>query len=557
MSSQSTTSWACSATNAGVASLTISKNGGSAQPFSLKGVCYSPAPINGSNATAPAIGDWFWDSNSGTGYSNTGWDALWDRDLPNIRALGANTVRVYSMLSRQLDSGGGYPSPHWDSGALMTHTDFLDKCWNGGENPLYVMVGIPLPQAMFWHSIYETTPQSQIEFWTNVLSETVAQVASHPAVIGFIIQNEWDSNLVTWGNHPNSVPFWWSQVELMAQTAKTALGTNQKLIGMAVHDNPNIAGTCQTYMAACTSMDFWGVNTYQTVNFNSIFNASTIGPGYGGLTGAALKPVILTEWGLPATGHRDANNPATIYADATTIGNTATYITNVAPNAYAQPLCLGMYYFEYCDEWWNQGGAPNIHTWYGGTADSGFPNGFWDQDGFGLFSQARGGGLPNSAPIWTENGGTGAPALPIDIVAVRQGTYSALCQVFDAKNFPVYAIDSWQDTGLSITAAQTVDISYLAGLWTANPNDNNGALYGATGNPQPITAKPGYAMPGQNEGALVGKIGNDVFLIGNGATAPAGLSGKLMLCINDDLTGQYGAGLTDNSGLLTAKIKVS
>ncbi len=118
----------------------------------------------------------------------------------------------------------------------------------------------------------------------------------------------------------------------------------------------------------------------------------------------------------------------------------------------------------------------------------------------------------------------------------------------------VQANIKWQKTGVNLTASQTVNITYLSGLWTANPNDNNGQLYNANGNPTFIPAKPGYTMPGQNEGALIGKIGNTVFLVGMGVTTPSGLSGELELCINDDLNGIYGPGFKDNKGSIVVQI---
>lgn len=114
----------------------------------------------------------------------------------------------------------------------------------------------------------------------------------------------------------------------------------------------------------------------------------------------------------------------------------------------------------------------------------------------------------------------------------------------------------WYDTGININADTVATISYVSGLWTANPNDNNGQLYNAAGNPTYINAKPGYTMPNTNEGALIGRIGQTVFLIGMGVTTPEGLTGELELCINDDLTGEYGAGLTDNIGSITMQITV-
>jgi hypothetical protein len=112
----------------------------------------------------------------------------------------------------------------------------------------------------------------------------------------------------------------------------------------------------------------------------------------------------------------------------------------------------------------------------------------------------------------------------------------------------------WQNTGVMIAAGSNKKVQYASGLWTANPEDNGGALYNAAGNPTFIPAKSGYTMPGQNEGALIGRIGSTVFLVGMGVTIPSNLSGPLELCINDDLNGQYGAGFTDNIGAITVTI---
>jgi len=121
----------------------------------------------------------------------------------------------------------------------------------------------------------------------------------------------------------------------------------------------------------------------------------------------------------------------------------------------------------------------------------------------------------------------------------------------------VQADIAWQNTGVQLSASETATITYQSGLWTANPNDNNGQLYDANGNPTFIEAKPGYTMPGKNEGALIGRIGDTVFFVGNEAVTPSGLSGEIQLCINDDLTGEYGAGLTDNIEGIAVQIQVN
>ncbi len=138
-----------------------------------------------------------------------------------------------------------------------------------------------------------------------------------------------------------------------------------------------------------------------------------------------------------------------------------------------------------------------------------------------------------------------------------QSAETALPAMLVITPVTVEANIAWQNTGINISADETGTISYLDGLWTANPNDNGGKLYNAAGNPTYINAKPGYTLPNVNEGALIGKVGSNVFLIGEKASIPAGVSGVIELCINDDLTGEYGAGLTDNQGSITVTINIT
>lgn len=53
----------------------------------LRGVCYSPVPINESVYFSP-YGDYF----------TNDYSFLWLRDLPLIKAMGANILRVYGWL---------------------------------------------------------------------------------------------------------------------------------------------------------------------------------------------------------------------------------------------------------------------------------------------------------------------------------------------------------------------------------------------------------------------------------------------------------------------------
>lgn len=412
------TKWTCAVDSISkTATLQVSRNDGAPSAMRIRGLCYSPAPINGSNKYGPALGDWYWDDFGPI----TGWTALWLRDLPQMMRGPVNAIRVYCALSRQLTSDGKFPVP-WNGGQLFTHQTFLDRCWNADaspadQQPIYALVGIPLPSNMFWKNQYDSFDEAGKTYWTNVLQETAEQLGQHPAVMGFTIQNEQDGADVCYGD-PTLAEFWWGQAEKMAAIVKSV--APDKLVGMATHDDPQIPARAASYMAKCPHIDFWGVNTYQTESFESVFS------GYAGLTGAALKPVILTEYGLPATGHRDPADPLTIYEDDSTRSKTAAVISNMLPKAFESPIGLGAYYFEFCDEWWNQPESPNIYTWYGGPPDAGFPNGYWDNDGFGLYSIKRGGDLPNDAPIWAGNG----PNSPVDVHTERTELTSVVRQAY-------------------------------------------------------------------------------------------------------------------------------
>ena len=436
MSTNDTTSWACSVDTSGstpVATLTVSVNGGAPTPFTIQGVCYSPCPIGGSNAWGPNIGDWFWDSFPGV----TNWSGTWSNDLNLLSALGANTLRVYCFLDTQL--------PPASQTQVFTHQSFLDACYGAGLN---VIGGIPLPQSLF---VPGQTTQPSVDWWLAVLQQTVAEVANHPAVLGFTIANEVDNGAVDTYGPPAQAAYWWGQVQGMAAIAKAT--APDKLVGIANHDDPGICENASSYMASCTFIDFWGVNTYQPQSFSSVFGGGSQ-VGYATLTGPALKPVILTEYGFPSTSRPDALEPAGIYSDSATEANVAAVLDTMLPAAYAEQLNLGLCYFEFCDEWWNQSGyaiaasascpgatgpdapaggnggnftPPNVYTWYGGPIACGFPNYYWDNDGFGLYSVGVGQGRTPSQP-W--NSSTNAPATPLDTRTARQAVLTALSNGF-------------------------------------------------------------------------------------------------------------------------------
>lgn len=121
-----------------------------------------------------------------------------------------------------------------------------------------------------------------------------------------------------------------------------------------------------------------------------------------------------------------------------------------------------------------------------------------------------------------------------------------------SRAFTVQSQQSWQPTGVPLSAGVAVTIAYQNGLWTADPETNSGNPYDANGCPNVIVPvdQTSYPITGVRMGALVGRVaGGTPFLVGNGPyTILSAAGGPLELCINDDLTGRYGAGLNDNRG---------
>lgn len=319
-----------------------------ASPFPVRGVGYSPTPIGASNKDGPNFGDIFWDGFyiPGERTDLLDWEKVWKRDLESIRSR-FNSVRLYSLVAEHVDSTGQFTNPP----QARTHKKFLDACWNNGHNPVYVMVGIPMPSDCF----LQTGNAGNRANWERVYTSTIEQTKDHPAVMGYTFFNE-IGGIDEWGADPAKSDFYWGQIKKYADQGKAA--APDKLIGFSYFDAPPNVSSAKNYMTQYGgSIDYWGINSFQ----GSVI-APTLAP-YKALDGAS-KPVLFTEFGVPATGHSvdeisSADKPTqagvnSIYADETTIGKAANAMKTMIPMALADPIVAGMFYFEWSDEHWKQ-----------------------------------------------------------------------------------------------------------------------------------------------------------------------------------------------------------
>ena len=447
--------------------------------FKIKGICYSPTPINVLGDGAPNIGDFFFDpvknAQGQTVFFN--WYALWGfgnlgdgffarDDLNTIRGLNANTIRTYSMLSRQqndIDTNPQLPEfPPPQGQYHHQHKDFLDKCWNNGVNPLYVIVGIPTPADVLYLPL-QSNPPAKREFYSFVLRETIADLKDHPAVLGFTTQNELNDGRDAFpGDNPNGTgqmpvnrtdlavvnarsDFYWGKLKEHSDYAKAT--APDKLNGAVFHDFREVAQyaaavptTGGTYLERASGLDFVGINTYQTVNYQDQYTE-----GWGAVQGDGRKAMLFSELGFPATT-RDGTDPTTIKDTAASRAATATKIGEMLPQAYQNGVSLGACYFEFSDEWWKEptdtkqvivNGNPKtvraVERQVGGTSNDGFPNKWNDEEGFGLFSIARYPGLQNTDPVLVRvDGNDIGPDRRVDKLTERTEITRKVREIFKA-----------------------------------------------------------------------------------------------------------------------------
>ncbi|MEN2398015.1 GMC family oxidoreductase [Pseudomonas halotolerans] len=147
--------------------------------------------------------------------------------------------------------------------------------------------------------------------------------------------------------------------------------------------------------------------------------------------------------------------------------------------------------------------------------------------------------------------GTSNPSLTIAALSFQAG--DTLANDLRAVTMQVQSNVAWQGTGVQINELVPRVVRYVSGLWCASPQGGN---VDGKGGSRHIDYSS-YALPGAAEGALIGRVGNGgkPFLVGDLAQVPGDQQGELQLCINDDLTGQHGSGLKDNTGALTIRVE--
>jgi len=263
-------------------------------PIELRGVCWSPV-ARGARPPADFAG-------------------FADRDIALMRAAGINAVRTYDAI---------------------TDRAVLDKL---AANGIYVLMTV-----YAWGG----DPEARA-------TERVAAVKDHPAILMWLVGNEWNYNGLYTG-----VPFVEARDRLQRIAAAIHALDPGRPVATIYGELPN-----PDTIAAMPAIDAWGINVYRGITLGDLFTR---------WAERSPKPMFVSEYGADAWDARNGGREnLTAQADATRALTQEILATSTArrPNG----VTLGGTVFSWSDEWWkDESGSPNAHD-VGGIAPGGGPH---------------------------------------------------------------------------------------------------------------------------------------------------------------------------------------
>ncbi len=263
-------------------------------PFTIRGVGWNPVAIGGLH---PRDVDF-------AGH------VVEDGDL--MRAAGINTVRTYETITDRSVLDALYTR-----GIYVLNTAYA---WGGGT--------------------------------AEAVRERVRAVADHPAILMWLVGNEWNYNGLYVGlSHDDSLQRIKDVIAVVRQEDPL------HPIATVYGELPN----AET-LAALSEVDAWGINSYRGISFGDLFDA---------WSARSSRPMFLAEYGADAWNALLPGEDQQAQADAT-----VALAGEIAGHAAATNLgpCLGGALFEWADEWWKDGSGDPRQQDVGGIAPGGGPH---------------------------------------------------------------------------------------------------------------------------------------------------------------------------------------
>lgn len=255
--------------------------------YHVQGICYSPVPVGESPQWVP-LGDYF----------TADYAYIWARDLPLLKAMGVNTLRLYG----------------WNND--RDHTAFLDELSYAG---LTAMVTFYVPNGFEADYTSETVREAILANFTK----QVKKYGDHPGILAWSFGNELNGDWNQLQNAFNKVgnckwsPPCWNQPiptatckaasrcvyeglfgfineackragELVGRPCSSAFADTDQLVQSG--DNSRVGW----YGDLLPNVGFWAMQLYRGYSFGSYFS------DFEKASANYSKPIVVTEYGVDA-----------------------------------------------------------------------------------------------------------------------------------------------------------------------------------------------------------------------------------------------------------------
>ncbi len=308
-------------------------------PYVIRGVDWSPASRNTpggglASVRRPEFGTWY------------------QTDIPLLKAMNVNTVRVFMDLGLLGDAGVTVP------GLTM-----LDEFYRNG-----IMVIMTVDDG---------------NGTASRVSPAVTYYKNHPAILAWSLGSEWNINLFWDGTMTLDTAA--QRIEDEAATIKSLDTTHPVISSYGEFDlyPGSIDKLIQFVNRPDSKVDIWSFNLYRGDSFGALWVQWPL---------ISTKPMFLAEFGVDAFHATLLVNPAP--PGAMNEAEQAQWdlllwddiVRNLSANDPAK-LALGGTMFEWNDEWWKVSppGVQDTGGWFSG----GFPDGMGNEEYFGLVNIDR------------------------------------------------------------------------------------------------------------------------------------------------------------------------
>jgi hypothetical protein len=277
-------------------------------PYDLRGISWSPAERGGGQPDLATI------------------TAAAERDLPLMRAANMNTVKTYGPVERRV----------------------LDRVLASGMLAIVTVL-----------------VKADDDYEGSVMA-----LRSHPAVLMWLVGNEWNSNHLYGGCAGDAC---YAKINEIAAAIKRLDPDHPVATSFA----PTGELPTESDLQRLGAVDVWGLNIYSRPGFfNRFLDWRQLGARAG-----VKKPFFVSEYGGDAFDNRAGREDGEAQA-ALLRQQTAEIRAQLSARNPALP-CLGGTPFEWSDEWWKFG-SPSAQE-RGGFANQGVaPDGFANEDWWGV-----------------------------------------------------------------------------------------------------------------------------------------------------------------------------